>query len=207
MKRFVSTLFALVLAIALATPASASGNGSVGGALEITASDLSTEEAAALTYMREEEKLARDVYKKMYRVWGMPIFLNIAAAEQKHMDKIGILLVRYNLPDPAQAPGVFTDPVLQDLYNTLVARGSRSRIEALRAGGAIEELDILDLQTRLAQTDNPDIQQVFKNLLSASCNHLRAFARAYTNRTGKAYTAQYLTAEMLSAILSGWNCN
>ena len=42
-------------------------------------------------------------------------------------------------------------------------------------GAAIEEIDILDLQERLAQTDNADIQQVFNNLLNGSYNHLRAF--------------------------------
>jgi hypothetical protein len=183
--------------------ATGTGNGTGTNVLDLPASDLNADEAAALLFMREEEKLARDVYTKLYEVWGVTTFQNIAASEQMHMDEIALLLTRYNLTDPAQAPGVFTDAKLQDLYTTLVAQGSQSVAEALKVGGAIEEIDILDLQTRLAETDNADIQQVYNNLLSGSYNHLKAFAGAYSNQVGTAYTAQYLTTEMLNSILSG----
>jgi len=188
-----------------------SGNGSPVGTgvsvLNIPAADLSADEAAALLFMREEEKLARDVYTKLYEVWGLPTFQNIASSEQMHMDEIALLLVRYNLNDPAQAPGVFTDAKLQDLYNALVAQGSQSMAEALKVGGAIEEIDIQDLQTRLAKTDNADIQQVYNNLMNGSYNHLRAFARAYTNQAGSQYAAQYLGNDALNTILSGTTGN
>jgi hypothetical protein len=179
------------------------GNGTGTSVLDLPASELNADEAAALLFMREEEKLARDVYTKLYEVWGLPTFQNIAASEQAHMDEIALLLTRYNLTDPAQAPGVFTDAKLQDLYNALVAQGSQSVAEALKVGGAIEEIDILDLQTRLTTTDNADIQQAYNNLMNGSYNHLRAFAGTYTNQTGSAYAAQYLTADLLATILSG----
>ncbi len=179
------------------------GNGTGTSVLDLPASDLSPEEAAALLFMREEEKLARDVYTKLYETWGLSTFQNIAASEQKHMDEIALLLTRYNLADPAQAPGVFTDAKLQDLYNALVAQGSQSLADALKVGGAIEEIDILDLQTRMSQTDNADIQQVYNSLMNGSYNHLRAFAGAYTTQTGAAYTAQYLSADMFNTIMSG----
>ncbi len=183
--------------------ATGNGNGTGTSVLDLPASDLSADEAAALLFMREEEKLARDVYTKLSAVWGVTTFQNIAASEQMHMDEIALLLTRYNLTDPAQAPGVFTDAKLQELYNTLVAQGSQSVAEALKVGGAIEEIDILDLQTHLAETDNADIQQVYNNLLNGSYNHLKAFAGAYSNQTGAVYTAQYLTADRLNSILSG----
>lgn len=63
---------------------------------------------------------------------------------------------------------MFTNPDLQALYNNLTARSSQSLAEALKVGAAIEEIDILDLESRLAQTDNTDIQQVYNNLLSGS---------------------------------------
>jgi energy-converting hydrogenase Eha subunit E len=101
---------------------------------------LSTEETAALLYMREEEKLARDVYNALYAIWGQPIFQNIAASEQSHMDAILTLIDRYGLTDPAQAePGIFTDPNLQVLYDALIARGGQSLSESYYVGGAIEE--------------------------------------------------------------------
>ena len=179
------------------------GNGNGTSVLALPASELSADESAALLYMREEEKLARDVYNTLYTTWNIPTFQNIAASEQMHMDQIALLLTRYNLTDPAQAPGVFTDAKLQDLYNQLVAQGNLSIGEALKVGGAIEEIDILDLQTRLAQTDNADIQQVYNNLMNGSYNHLNAFSRALTNQTGETYKPQYLTPDQYQTILSG----
>lgn len=153
------------------------GNGNGDGTVitTIPASDLSAEEAAALLYMREEEKLARDVYNQLYVLWGTPVFQNIAASEQNHMDEIKLLLDRYGLTDPALGPGQFTDPNLQALYDQLVAQGSVSLADALNVGVLVEQTDIADLQSRLAQTDNADIQWVFNNLLSGSYNHLAAF--------------------------------
>jgi hypothetical protein len=166
--------------------------------------ELSAEEAAALLFMREEEKLAHDVYVTLYEQWGQPTFQNIAASEQAHTDSVKALLDRYGLEDPASAQvGVFTNPDLQALYTELVARGSQSLAEALKVGGAIEEIDILDLQERLAQTDNADIQQVFNNLLKGSTNHLRAFTGALQAQTGETYQPQYLSAEAYQALLSG----
>jgi hypothetical protein len=43
---------------------------------------LSPEEAAGLAYMREEEKLAHDVYLALYEQWGSTIFRSIASSEQ-----------------------------------------------------------------------------------------------------------------------------
>jgi len=166
--------------------------------------DLSTEEIAALLYMREEEKLARDVYNALYAIWGQPVFQNIAASEQSHMDAILTLIDRYGLTDPAQAePGIFTDPNLQVLYDALIARGGQSLSESYYVGGAIEEIDILDLQSRLAQTDNADIQQVFSNLARGSESHLRAFVNVLLRQTGESYVPQYLSAEVYQAILAG----
>jgi hypothetical protein len=177
------------------------GTGNCMGITGIPASDLSADETAALLYMREEEKLARDVYTALAATWNVPAFQNIAASEQQHMDAIGLLLTRYHLADPAQAPGVFTNAKLQNLYTSLVAQGRQSLANAYRVGGAIEEIDILDLQTDLAKADNADIRQVFNNLLNGSYNHLNAFARGYASQTGTAYTAQYLTADALNTIL------
>jgi hypothetical protein len=82
---------------------------------------------------------------------------------------------RYALTDPALAAGQFTDPTLQALYDQLIAQGSISLEEALKVGALVEQTDIKDLQTRLAQTDNADVQLVYNNLMSASYNHLNAF--------------------------------
>lgn len=163
---------------------------------------LSAEGTAALLYMREEEKLAHDVYVTLYKKWGLPVFQNISQSEQTHTEAVKALLDRNALPDPAQSGvGVFTNPDLQALYNELTARGEQSLAEALKAGAAIEEMDILDLQERLAQTNNADVQQVFTNLLEGSYNHLRAFTSTLSKQTGETYQPQYLSIEAYQAIV------
>lgn len=168
----------------------------------IPVSELSAEEAAGLLYMIEEEKLARDVYTVLYATWNIPTFQNIAASEQMHMDAVKSLLDRYGLTAPALAPGSFADASLQNLYTALVAQGVQSAADALKVGAAIEELDIIDLQTRLAQTDNADIQMVYNSLISGSNNHLKAFTNALLNQTGEIYQPQYMTPEMYAAALA-----
>jgi hypothetical protein len=173
----------------------------------IPVSELSAEEAAGLLYMIEEEKLARDVYTVLYATWNIPTFQNIAASEQMHMDAVKSLLDRYGLTAPELAPGLFSDASLQNLYTALVAQGGQSAAEALKVGAAIEELDILDLQTRLAQTDNADIQMVYNSLISGSNSHLKAFVNALQNQTGEVYQPQFMSAEMYAAAMAATQGN
>ena len=179
------------------------GNGTGVSVLDIPASDLSPEETAALLFMREEEKLARDVYNTLYEVWGQSTFANIASSEQRHMDSIKKLIDRYGLDDPVGGNpiGVFRNDELQYLYDALVAQGSQSIVEALNVGAAIEEIDILDLEEYIAQTDNADIQMVYENLMKGSRNHLRSFVSTIQRQTGITYQPQYLSQEAYQAIV------
>lgn len=137
---------------------------------------LTDEEKAELLWMREEEKLARDVYIAMYATWGKRIFDNISESEQRHMDAIKNLLDRYGLPDPAAASeGAFNDEGIEALYNGLITIGEDSLPKALCAGVFIEDLDIKDLTELIATAKRPDIKRVYMNLLAGSYNHLDAF--------------------------------
>ena len=139
---------------------------------------LSATEKESLLYMREEEKLARDVYTAFYARYGLRVFSNIATSEQAHMDAVLTLLNRYGLADPAAAaPGVFNNDDLQALYDDLIDQGNASLTAALQAAVLIEETDIADLQDGLALTSHADLRAVYNNLLRASQNHLRAFSR------------------------------
>jgi hypothetical protein len=169
---------------------------------EVTTPDLNPEEIAALLYMREEEKLARDIYDAMYELWGQPIFQNISASEQKHMDSVKTLLDRYALTDPVLEAGSFSDPNLQSLYDQLIAQGSISLPEALKVGAAIEEIDILDLEERIQKTDHADIQLVFNSLMRGSYNHLNAFTRILSSQAGETYEPQYLPFETYATIVA-----
>lgn len=169
----------------------------------LISTSFTTEEISGLLYMYEEEKLARDVYNAMYAQWSHPVFQNIASSEQTHMDAVQTLFVRYGIPVPETASGSFTDPALQSLYTELMATGSNSLADALKVGATIEEVDIVDLQSRIAQTDKTDILQVYKSLMTGSYNHLRAYVRVVERQTGETYQPQYLTDDLYKGILAG----
>lgn len=168
---------------------------------------LSNQEINDLLYMREEEKLAHDVYVFLYDLWGLPVFNNIAASETTHTTSVQTLLARYGIADPAdgQAQGQFTNTDLQALYDELITQGSLSLGDALKAGAAIEEIDILDLQKTIANTTQTDIASVYENLLAGSNNHLRGFTGSLQQQTGETYQPQFLSADEYQAILSGTN--
>lgn len=148
---------------------------------------LDADEIADLVFMRQEEKLAHDVYVVLYETWGQRIFTNIASSEQTHTEAVARLLDRFGIEDPVAGatPGVFADAELQALYNQLVAQGQTSLEEALRVGIAIEELDIIDLQERLARTDQDEIERVYSSLLNGSYSHLNAFTSTLERQSGE----------------------
>lgn len=159
------------------------------------AEELSSEERVGLQFMIEEEKLARDVYLTLGAQWNLRIFENISRAEQQHMDAVASLLTQYDLGNPIMGNeiGVFVDLELQALYNQLIDEGSQSLVAALLVGAAIEEIDILDLQASMAQTDNPAILRVYTNLRQGSENHLRAFVANWERRSGEVYSPQTMS--------------
>lgn len=195
---------ALISIVVLAPAVAGNGPGANAGAFceACISLEVDATEAATLGFMREEEKLARDLYLQFYALWQWPLFDNIAASEQRHMDAVKRMLDKYGLPDPAvgDLPGWFSDPELQPLYDDLLLRGSASYEEALRAGALVEEVDIEDNQNAIDATDNPDLQQMYGNLLRGSRNHLRAFV-GELERQGLVYEAQYLAPDTLDGIV------
>jgi len=161
-------------------------------------------EIEGLMFMREEEKLAGDVYRYFYDLYGSNVFQNIATSEDTHTNAILDLLNQYGVADPALAePGVYSNPDLQALYDELTAQGSQSLKDALLVGVAIEEIDILDIEEYIAETDEADIQLVYQNLIAGSENHLRAFVRVLGNQTGEEYSPQFITQERYDEIMQG----
>lgn len=165
---------------------------------------LTVAERDGLIYMREEEKLAGDVYLALYAQWNLPIFQNIARSEATHTAAVKTLLDRYGLADPAagRAAGTFTNATLQGLYDQLVKQGTQSLAAALRVGATIEDLDIIDLDLRLAQTDKADITLVYENLKQGSRNHLRSFTATLKTQAGERYQPQYLSQAAYDAIVN-----
>ena len=169
------------------------------------AAEVSEDDNLGLVYMREEEKLARDVYITLFGMYDNKVFDNISKAEQQHMDAILILLEKFDIEDPSLANvGEFSNEILQGLYNDLIEQGSDSEIATLIVGATIEDLDIYDLDEFKAETTDPDIIKVYNSLTCGSRNHLRAFIRQLTN-LGVTYTPQFISQEHFNSIIADDN--
>ena len=168
-----------------------------------TTNGLDAEDVANLIFMREEEKLARDVYRTLDGLWGHRTFANITNAEQQHMDSIKVIMDQYGVVDPVMddGTGIFVNSTLQNLYNELIARGSTSLVEALHAGALVEEVDIKDLWNAIDETESIDLKILYGNLVNGSYNHLKAFVGAIEN-LGVTYTAQLLESAEVEQILA-----
>ena len=161
----------VMLGLATGLSTSTMGAGPNGGGVP----KLTDDEKEDLLFVREEEKLARDVYDYLYAEFGHQIFSTIYWSEQNHMNMVKDLLVKYGLEDPAEGkdPGEFVNPILQEIYDDLILASSDQ--EAFEAGVDIEETDIADLTFRLSRANKNDIIKVYTNLRAGSENHLDAF--------------------------------
>lgn len=144
----------------------------------IISTPISETQKADLLFMWEEEKMARDVYSTLGAQYNDDSFLRIKSSEQSHMNSVKYLLDQLNIVPPvAEAEvGHFFNPDIQNLFNTLIARGQYSLPEAYQVGYDIEVVDIADLVVRLNETTDPGIRSVYEKLISASEKHKSAFS-------------------------------
>ena len=216
MKKLSMKLFALALVIGLASctqnddpiiPTQVNMTTSL-ASMQQTVSNLPTEplddaEKARILFIREEEKLAYDVYQTMFDIYGVSVFQNIPNSELSHMEAMLSIIKKYNLTDPlvTNARGVFVNTNLQALYNQLVSQGRVSLLAAYQVGATIEDLDISDLNSSLEVTNNQDVRLVYDFLNKGSRNHLRSFYKNIKNWNGT-YTPVYITQAEFDAIVN-----
>lgn len=174
-------------------------------------STLSPAERDALLALREEEKLAHDVYMAMAELYPQQQqFRNISASELRHAAALDRLIDRYQLTSPVKdlPAGVFPTAEIQHLYEALVAEGQTDVRRALGVGVRIEQQDIQDLQAA-AGTNRADLKRVYGRLEEASQNHLLAFQRAGGQGEragqGKAHRFGRSTADAAGSTRSGPN--
>lgn len=171
--------------------------------LQLPDEDVSDVERQYLLTMREEEKLARDVYNFLADRWNLRVFSRIAASENKHMEAIKQLLDKYDIPDPVgeDVPGQFSRGDFQELYTELTATGSAAIGEAMKVGATIEDLDIDDLMKAIAGSDSQDILTVFQNLAKGSRNHLRSFV-SHLQSLQISAVPQYISQALFDSIIN-----
>ncbi len=151
-------------------------------------------EVADLLHMRQEEKLASDVYSTFHEIWHLRIFNDVAISEQRHTDAVRSLLERFSLSDLVadNKRGLFADRELVDQYNQLTHQG--------RVAAELEELDIRDLQEALSNATHLMITNVYGRLQQASGRHQRAFIQQLHNHKVH-YKALHLTQEEFNYVV------
>lgn len=163
---------------------------------------LNQSEIDDLKFLREEEKLARDVYLYSYNKYQSITFNNISQSEQKHMDSVLNLLNKYGISDPASTQkGIFINQELQTLYNRLTTQSDISLIEALKVGATIEDLDIKDINHFTGNTTKMDLLKVYSNLECGSKNHIRSFT-SQLEINSIIYVPQFISNEEFNEIIN-----
>jgi hypothetical protein len=151
------------------------GDAAFGDAASNTSGDASADAASVgcapglatdLCTLREEEKLARDVYTALFTATSINVFENIARSEQTHTDAVAAQLATRGIPDPVidDTPGVFQAPAFQALYASLTLEGRMGDVAALRVGATIEDLDLRDIQEMRARTSDAAALALYDNL-------------------------------------------
>ena len=169
--------------------------------LESKTNTLTSQEIEDLQFLREEEKLAHDVYLFAYDKYNLQVFKNISNSEATHMDTVLQLLKSYNLNDSATTEiGVFNNPELQNIYTQLINQVNISLIEALKVGTEIEDLDINDLSLNENRTEKADLLSLYSSLKCGSNNHLRSFYSQVVNYNDT-YSAKYISQETFNEII------
>ncbi len=163
----------------LVTSAAAAKGGNGGGSSSST--ELTQEQKDTLLFIYQEEKVARDTYITLGNLYpSQSTFANIQLSEQEHIDSAQGLCEKYGVDISnvrENKVGEFVVPVLQELYDTLVAQGSTSELDALKVGEYVEITDIDDLEH--AEIGMPaDVVNVYENLKAGSYSHLDAFRAA-----------------------------
>ncbi|MDH7597916.1 MAG: DUF2202 domain-containing protein [Methanothrix sp.] len=154
-----------------------------------------------MLFIWKEEKAARDLYKTLYEMTGMAIFLDLVRSEQSHMDQIGALMKRYGIETPVLERGVFDNQTLQRIHDDLLSKISSDH-DALRAAANFEEISIIDLERAMGETSNGEILDVYSGLLAGSRKHLRSYVRALKDR-GIEYAPVYLSAGEYEEFVGG----
>lgn len=192
-----------------------------------TSSELDIGEEAHLVFMREEEKLAHDVYATLSDAYPeATVFANILLSEATHTDTIADKLAQFDIDDPSSSDdgiGEFSGEeygwYFEEKYTALVDMGSESLLAALYVGALIEELDMYDIvacpkvivstdndivegECGMEYTDKKSLVTTYSSLLEGSKDHLRAYVSNIEAIIGKGnYVAQYLSQDEVDEIL------
>jgi len=197
-------------------------------AVNDSASVLDFNEQTHLVFTCEEEKLERDVYQVLGRRFPeIESFAVMAGNKEVGNCAVHELLQKYRVSVPRvnRNVGVFSWGIygsyFTEKYLVLTSQGTSSPLNALYVGAFIEELNIHDINQcpkaivdisngineasacGMQYTDNPDVLEIYADLLDLSREHLRLLVSDIERIIGTGnYQAQVLQQDEVDAILS-----
>ena len=159
---------------------------------------LTDEQKYALAYMWHEEKLAYEIYLALNTLYPTNQLENIATkSEIKHIELVENLVAWYdlnitNIPNytvnysqealASMPAGVYAIDAIQNLYDTLYAKGAVSQQAALEVGCMVEVVDVNDLNEDIVLAENNEaLLDTFTILRNGSYTHYWAFDNGLKN--------------------------
>lgn len=153
---------------------------------------LSEEQKYSLAYMWHEEKLAKEIYLELNKLYPTQQLENIATrSEVVHIELVQNLVefydinitnianyeIKYSPEELNNMPvGKFAIPEIESLYNTLYDHGRASQRASLEVGCMVEVVDIVDLDKYIATAGtNQALVDTFNILRNGSYEHYWAF--------------------------------
>ena len=154
---------------------------------------ITKEEKQDIWFILEEEKMVRDLYYNFYQEYDNEVFEKLYKAENTQFEAVQQLVRNYNLEDPTSNKdvGKFKNLQIQMIYDELLEQGNENIKESMIASIDAQERSLRDVRENIERTDKDDIIFVFKNLETASKNHLRILMERLKEE-GKDYESQYL---------------
>jgi len=159
---------------------------------------LSEEQKYSLAYMWHEEKLAKEIYLELNKLYPTQQLENIATrSEVVHIQLVQDLVqlydinitnianyeINYSPEELNNMPvGKFAIPEIESLYNTLFDYGRVSQRASLEVGCMVEVVDIVDLDKYIATAGtNQALVDTFTILKDGSYKHYWAFDKGLKN--------------------------
>jgi hypothetical protein len=163
--------------------------------------DLTADEIEFIFAVREDEKIARDLYISFFGKFGLKPFENIGKAEDNHIKATEKLFDYYEIDYPAlSGNGKFENAIRQKLFDSLLLKVN-TELDAFKVMAVLEESNIVEYGAVIKTVVNPNIKMVIENLAKASANHFKAAIRQIT-ALGGTYTPEFLTQEQYRAVIA-----
>ncbi|NNJ92057.1 MAG: DUF2202 domain-containing protein [Gammaproteobacteria bacterium] len=198
-KQILTGLLSILLVSMLFLPVTNASNGK-------NATELDINEELHLIFMREEEKLARDVYIRFSEIYSdkseSQVFFNITASETRHTLAVLHVMEKFGVEDPVTSDlvGDFSSEQFGEhfvtAFNALVSRGTvgykpyegsdyevNGLLAAMYVGAFIEELDMHDIVLCPHEVTDYDYQDLIEYESDCGMDYTdeKSIKRLYSN--------------------------